>query len=65
MCHVASVVVNYLSAVESDDSDDGSNQYSHESEGASEYEDENDVMIVEQNEGIPANEPANKPMNEG
>ena len=51
--------------MESDDFDDGSNQYSHESEGASEYEYENDVMIVEQNEGIPANEPANESMNEG
>ena len=47
LCHAASVVANYLSAVESDDCDDGSNEYSHESEGASEDEDEDDVMIVE------------------
>ena len=33
LCHATLVVANYLSAVESDDSDDGSNQYSHESEG--------------------------------
>ena len=45
LCHATSVVANYLSAVESDDCDDGSNEYSHESEGAS--EDEDDVMIME------------------
>ena len=44
LCHAASVVANYLSAVESDDSDDGSNEYSQfESEGASKYEVEDDV----------------------
>ena len=37
LCHAASVAANYLSAVESDNSDDGNDEYSKfESEGVSE-----------------------------
>ena len=44
--------------MESDDSDDGSKEYSQfESERASEYKVEDDVMIVEQDEGVSVNEP--------
>ena len=61
LCHAASVVANYLSAVESDNFDDGNDEYSQfESEGVSEHEVEDVVMIVEQDKGVPVNKPTNE-----